>query len=110
MNVWLAFLLGIAGALAPEVVRLYSIREDPEKFRWSPFYLIVSLLFGCLGGLLVLALPATTYWGAIYVGISTPVVVNTVVRKVRDQPAGEQLRGPKATARLSTVDSYLNGL
>jgi hypothetical protein len=110
MNLGFAFLLGAVGALAPEVVRLYSIRDDPGRFRWSPFYMIVSLAFACLGGLLPIVLPATTYWGAIYVGISTPIVVNTAARKARGEQGEEELRGPGGGQRYSILDSYLNGL
>ncbi|GHF50365.1 hypothetical protein GCM10017566_24350 [Amycolatopsis bartoniae] len=101
------FLLGMAGALAPEIVRLYGIRHDPSRFRWSWFYLVVSLAFAGLGGLLALALPATTYWGAIYVGVSTPVLVNSLVRKGRETGRSE-LRGERRV-RYSLVDSYLRG-
>ncbi|MEU2618383.1 hypothetical protein ABZ642_09450 [Streptomyces sp. NPDC007157] len=104
------FLLGMVGALAPEIVRLYEIRNDPERFQWSWFYLTVSLAFSALGGVLALALPATTYWGALYVGVSTPVLVNSIVRKGRER-ARTQLRSwPPTVTRYSLVDSYVYGL
>ncbi|WP_410644000.1 hypothetical protein [Amycolatopsis sp. lyj-346] len=108
MSSAVVFLLGMAGALAPEIVRLYGIRHDPDRFQWSWFYLVVSLAFAGLGGLLALALPATTYWGAIYVGVSTPVLVNSLVRKGREV-SRQQLRGERL-GRYSLVDSYLQGL
>ncbi len=110
MKSTLIFLLGMAGALAPEVVRLYAVRQDPERFQWSRFYLVVSLAFAGLGGLLALVLPATTYWGAVYVGASTPVLVNSMARKGRELTREEMRGGPAATRRLSPVDSYLRGL
>jgi hypothetical protein len=81
----IAFLFGTVGALAPEIVRLYSLRTKTSEFTWSWFYVAVSVLFGSLGGVLAIALPATTYWGAIYVGISTPVLVNEVLKKSLSQ-------------------------
>jgi hypothetical protein len=76
-----AFFLGAVGALAPEIMRLYSIRTQSERFQWSFFYFGISAVFACLGGILALALPATTKWGAIYVGVSTPVLINTILEK-----------------------------
>lgn len=104
------FLLGLVGALAPEVVRLYGIRNDPERFRWSWFYLVISLVFGALGGLMALVLPATTYWAAVYVGASTPVLVNSLVRKGRDLARQEMRSRPGPDRRYSPADSYLRGL
>jgi hypothetical protein len=117
MNSALVFALGMVGALAPEIVRLYGIREDPERFAWSWFYLMVSVAFAALGGLLALVMPATTYWGALYIGVSTPVLVNSIVRKGR-QVSRPQMRSSRGTpplyadapARHARVDSYLNGL
>ncbi|WP_436496238.1 hypothetical protein [Actinokineospora sp. HUAS TT18] len=107
MSPLLVFLLGAAGALAPEIVRLYGIRSDPKKFRWSWFYLVVSVAFAGLGGLLALVLPATTLWGALYVGVSTPVLVNSMARKGRELTRPEMRSQP---TRYSLVDSYLYGL
>lgn len=105
-------LWGMLGALAPEVVRLYTIRHNPRRFQWSWFYVLVSLSFSGLGGALALALPATTAWAALYVGISTPTVVTTIVRKGKEAAATEFKASPVPgrTARLSLVDTYLYGL
>jgi len=124
----------MVGALAPEIIRLYSIRSDPNRFQWSWLYLVVSLLYAGLGGVLAFALPATTYWGAIYVGVSMPVLVNSLVRKGRERPQTELRspakvggpvtppskvgarpplrpgRQPGSSARLSLIESYLYGL
>jgi hypothetical protein len=96
------------GALAPELVRLYAIRRNPRRFRWTWFYVVVSVLFAGLGGALAVALPATTAWAALYVGVSTPTLVNTLARKGREL-ATTELKGRPAQ-QLSTVDSYLHGL
>jgi hypothetical protein len=101
---------GMLGALAPEIVRLYAIRRNPRRFRWTWFYVVVSLLFAGLGGALAVALPATTAWAALYVGVSTPTVVNAIVRKGRELTATELKGPPGRPVQLSAVDSYLNGL
>ncbi|MGW4645415.1 hypothetical protein [Kitasatospora sp. NPDC004289] len=107
------FLLGMAGALAPEIVRLYEIRNDPERFQWSWFYLVASAAFAALGGLLAVAMPATTYWGALYIGVSTPVLINSIVRKGRERTRPQLRSWPPASAaptQHSAVDSYVYGL
>ncbi|HEX3761175.1 MAG TPA: hypothetical protein VHW23_20915 [Kofleriaceae bacterium] len=73
-------LLGMVGALAPEIVRLYAIRSHPEQFVWSALYLVASALFACLGGVVAYALPATIAWGALYAGISTPTLVTAALK------------------------------
>ncbi|NUQ95738.1 MAG: hypothetical protein HOY79_04000 [Streptomyces sp.] len=117
MDSAVVFSLGMVGALAPEIVRLYSIREDPKRFAWSWFYLIASMAFAALGGLLALVMPATTYWGALYIGVSTPVLINSMARKGRQLTQPEMRSGhsgssprPSAPRRYALVDSYLNGL
>ncbi len=91
---WLFFMLGTVGAIAPEVVRLYQIRTKPSQFRWSRYYIIISVIFALLGGVCALVLPATTLWGAFYAGISTPLVINT---------------GLKTPARLKRPPARLKG-
>jgi hypothetical protein len=100
------FALGLIGALAPEIVRLYSIRSDSSKFKWSHFYVVVSFLFALLGGVIALVLPATTAWAALYAGISAPTIV-TVAAK-RAAPKKRQLKG--AEAKLSYFQSFIEGL
>lgn len=89
------FLLGMIGALAPEIIRLYALRNTPRRFRWSGFYLVVSLLFSALGGSMAVVLPATTPWGALYVGVATRVLINSLVKK----------RATGGKARLRNADS-----
>jgi hypothetical protein len=83
MSVSSVLLLGMLGASAPEVVRLYSLRQRPPK-TWSLFYLAISLLFAALGGTVAVLLPATTPWAAFYAGISTPTLVTTALRKASE--------------------------
>ena len=111
MNPLVIFVIGSVGALAPEIVRLYSIRNAPEKFKWSWFYLCISTVFALLGGLVALVLPATTYWGALYVGISTPVLINTALKKGLDTPeVSLRSKSPVEPKQTSLIRSFLRGL
>jgi hypothetical protein len=78
------FGIGMVGAVAPEIVRLYSLRSQGGE-KLSGFYLGISVLFAALGGFVALILPATTLWGAFYAGISTPVVISTALKKGLDR-------------------------
>jgi len=110
MNQTSIFLLGAVGALAPEIVRLYTIRSKPRLFRWSRFYLITSLLFAILGGVMAFVLPATSYWGALYVGISTPLLVNTVLKKGIEFSEVEYKDSPKKVSTASAFESFVKAL
>jgi len=84
--------VGMVGALAPEVVRLYSLRTKGESF--SAFYFVISFVFAALGGFVAFVLPATTLWGAFYAGLSTPIVVSTAMKRGLSGGKGSDLRGP----------------
>ena len=74
------FIVGVLGAAAPEVLRLYNLRTNP-RFKWRASYFLMSLPFFLLGGIVALILPATTYYGAFYAGLTAPVTVNAAVKK-----------------------------
>jgi hypothetical protein len=105
------FVCGMVGAIAPEIVRLYSIRNEPSKFEWSSFYLVASVLFTVLGGFMAWVMPAVNYFGAFYVGISTPVLINSLIEKSMNalQP---QLKGvgPHTYQKYNKVQSFIRGL
>lgn len=113
MNAWIVYVLGCFGALAPEIVRLYRLRSRSNVLRWSWFYLIISGLFANLGGVLALAMPATTAWGAMYVGISTPILINAVLKNAGRNDvfkhAPQELR-PMPAAAAPTFRSFLDAL
>lgn len=113
MNAAAVFVFGAVGALAPEIVRLYELRTNPSRFRWSWFYVTVSLLFAALGGVLAVGLPATTVWGAIYVGVSTPTLVNTVLKRVV-APGGVEVKSvppmPHSQVLPPSLRSFVNAL
>ena len=86
LPVEVAFLLGAAGAAAPEILRLYDLRTKPEDFEWSWNYLPLTIPFLLLGGLVAVILPATTVWGAFYTGLSLPVTLSAAAKRVMDLP------------------------
>jgi hypothetical protein len=61
------FLAGAAGAIAPEIVRLYEMRADP-KIRFSSFYFLISIAYVVLGG----------YVASIFPGIEKPFFASCV--------------------------------
>jgi hypothetical protein len=69
--------------------------------------MIVSLAFATLGGVLAIALPATTYWGALYIGVSTPIVVNTLVKKSVAESGKRAIRPEKSPVNLRSFISAL---
>jgi hypothetical protein len=91
------FFTGVVGAIAPEILRLYNARNTLQ-LSWSPAFLIASSIFALLGGFLAYIMPATTLWGAFYIGVSTPVVVNTALRQTNRElrePAGNTAAGAR---------------
>jgi hypothetical protein len=101
LPVEVAFLLGAAGAAAPEVLRLYELRTNPADFTWSWNYMFLTIPFLLLGGLVAVILPATTIWGAFYTGLSLPVTLSAAAKKVMDIPG----LGQPVSARVSTTES-----
>ena len=73
------FLTGCIGAAAPEIVRLYKIRS--RRLRFKRFYFFISVIFFFLGGFVAVILPATTLWGAFYVGASLPIIISSFAGK-----------------------------
>lgn len=74
----LVFALGCLGALAPEVLRLYKLRNRPPKF--SAWYWCISVVYALLGGVVAVLLPAVNLWAALYAGITTPTLISTAAR------------------------------
>lgn len=70
------FVAGCIGAAAPEIVRLYKLRSR-QVATVPRTYWLFSLLFFFLGGVVAILLPATTPWGALYIGISLPTLVSS---------------------------------
>jgi len=81
LSIEVVFLLGAAGAAAPEILRLYELRSNPDQFVWSWKYLFLTGPFLVLGGLVAVILPATTVWGAFNTGLSLPITISAASKK-----------------------------
>lgn len=116
LTVEMAFLLGAAGAAAPEILRLYELRNHTEQFKWTWNYLFLTVPFLVLGGLVAVVLPATTVWGAFYSGLSLPVIITAAAKKTPAGSTGQVVTaadgsGAVGPARpLSGLRAYLNAL
>ena len=74
------FVCGCIGASAPEIVRLYKLRSKPLE-GFSRRYYLISILFFLLGGFVSVILPATTLYGAFYMGVALPSIVTAIASK-----------------------------
>jgi hypothetical protein len=114
LSIEAAFLLGAAGAAAPEILRLYELRNNPEQFKWSWNYLFLTLPFLILGGLVAVLLPATTVWGAFYTGLSLPVIISAAAKKASGDVTGPVptgvTRATEAVKPMSGLKAYINAL
>ena len=106
------FLIGTGSALAPEVVRLYTIAQSGKPFTWTWFYVIVSIVFACMGGLIVaFVLPPLSTQGAFYAGVATPTFINTALKKAGGNNRRNKVNKDIAAERpLSRFDSFVEGL
>jgi hypothetical protein len=75
----LVFGLGCAGAIAPEVVRLYKLRCKPLK-KMPVSYYVISIIYAAFGGLVAVALPSVTVWAALYAGVTWPMLLSAGVK------------------------------
>lgn len=106
------FLLGLLGGIAPEALRLYSLRTRPNEFRWSWAYLWLSLPFWLVSGVTAVVLPAVSTWGAFYAGLSAPVVIATALKQATNarQRSRGRIRPLAVEQRRSGVDAFFNAL
>lgn len=99
------FITGVVGAAAPEILRVYNLRSSTTGAPFSWVYVLYSVPFLLLGGFLAFIMPATTLWEAFYIGLSTPIVINTALRQAdRGKPTGEQAK-PESGARLMGAET-----
>lgn len=78
------FLIGCVGAIAPEVLRLYRLRNT-LKFNWSWSYTLISLAFVLLGGFVSYILEPSNNYAAFYSGIGTPFIINAIAKETQTQ-------------------------
>jgi hypothetical protein len=106
------FSIGCIGALAPEAFRLYNLRTQ-DIFKWSWSYLLYSIPFILVSGFVAWVADPSTKWAAFYTGLTTPVLLNTVLKdtaksekelkNIQDElnvNAGELIKIKKLNVRL----------
>ena len=77
---WWRFLLGSVGALAPEILRLYKIVTGTSSGnlpQFGPSYILISLLFIGLGGVMAVVWGENNAFKCVWVGLSLPVIISS---------------------------------
>ena len=80
-SVVVVLLLGVLGALAPEIYRLYRLRGRLHRMKFSRSYFVISFLYALMGGLVAWILPSVTMWAAFYAGITWPVLISAALHR-----------------------------
>ena len=76
-----SFWWGSFGSLLPEVLRLYKVAVvglSPPTFHW--YYLVISIIFVISAGIFAIAWKPENPFKAIWVGVSFPVLVSTMIQ------------------------------
>jgi hypothetical protein len=84
-----SMLLGSLGAVAPEIVRFYGLRETRVKF--SLWYFAISAVYAGLGGVMAIALQASTWYSALYIGATLPTVISTMTKTRHRYPKNKDI-------------------
>ena len=74
------FLIGCVGAIAPEILRLYKLRNS-LRFTWSWGYVLISIVFVLLGGFVAYILEPSNNYAAFYSGVGTPFLINAITKE-----------------------------
>ena len=73
------FIAGFIGALAPEVLRLYGLKQGEVSFQ--TWYFLISAIYAVLGGYVATIAPGVTEpWWAFVIGVGLPTVINTAFK------------------------------
>jgi len=106
------FLCGFIGAVAPEIVRRYQLAQRGEEIIIPSHFIIVSVFFAILGGVIAIVLEAKTFYAAFYNGVSLPSLMKTYVGEPIPETTisnpGNPNKSPKK--REITLRQYLGAL
>ncbi len=97
VNIDFNFLIGCAGAFAPEALRLYNLRTQKTTLSFSWKYLAYLIPFILVGGFIAWILEPTSKWAAFYSGLTAPVLLTTVMKDTA-----------KAQKELDKIEGELN--
>lgn len=103
------FAIGCVGAMAPEIWRLYNLRTQPI-FRWSWGYLLFSIPFILLGGLIAWMLEPTTKYAAFYSGLTTPTLLTTALKdstKALKESKEIEIENKKLADRVRSLEKFM---
>ena len=77
------FIFGFVGGISPEILRILSIikENDFKKLENPVLYLCFSVAIAVLAGFFAMALKPQLEINAIWIGISTPLIINTLAKK-----------------------------
>ncbi len=84
------FLIGCVGAIAPEILRLYRLRNS-LKFTWSWGYILISIVFVMLGGFVAYILEPSNNYAAFYSGVGFPFIINAIVKETQEAATPQEI-------------------
>jgi hypothetical protein len=82
MDIYTLFIFGFIGGCAPEIVRIQKMLKLGEDIEIPhPItYIIISIFMAILGGILAIGFESPNIIGAIWIGASTPLIINTFTK------------------------------
>jgi len=72
------FACGCIGAIAPEIIRLYKLRQQKERIEFPRSYFLFIIPFIVLGGFVALILDSSPMWSAFLEGAAVQFTVSAV--------------------------------
>ena len=113
------FFIGCVGAIAPEILRLYRLRNS-LRFTWSWGYIVISIVFVLLGGFVAYILEPSNNYAAFYSGVGTPFIINAITKEtqeaatpqeipvVKHSSSDTQITVPKTETEVTRVDKGIS--
>ena len=84
------FFIGCVGAIAPEILRLYRLRNS-LRFTWSWGYILISIVFVLLGGFVAYILEPSNNYAAFYSGVGTPFIINAITKETQQAATPQEI-------------------
>ena len=84
------FFIGCVGAIAPEILRLYRLRNS-LRFTWSWGYILISIVFVLLGGFVAYILEPSNNYAAFYSGVGTPFIINAITKETQEAATPQEI-------------------
>ena len=105
------FFIGCVGAIAPEILRLYKLRNS-LRFTWSWAYVLISIVFVLLGGFVAYILEPSNNYAAFYSGVGTPFIINAITKETQGVATPQEIpvvNNPNSNTQI-TVPSRDSGI